>query len=193
MKYKCLDKLKPSKTKVKSVFISFINKILFCAIILLVCLILMKQNTEFKDFVNNKILNNNISFAYIKNLYNKYLGEVFPIDGGNVQEVFNEKIKYKSLEKYGNGYKLEVSNNYLVPFLLDGIIVYIGNRDEYGKVLIVENSDGSKILYGNINSSYKLYDYVKKGEFLGETINNQLYIELEKNGEYLSIENILSW
>ena len=48
-------------------------------------------------------------------------------------------------------------------------------------------------MFGNIlNTSVKLYEYVTKGNFLGETKDNNLYLVLEKEGEYLDIETILS-
>ena len=61
--------------------------------------------------------------------------------------------------------------------------------ENYGKVVIIEGIDGVDIWYGNIeNSNVKLYDYVNKGDFLGEVENNNLYLVLEKNKEYISFE-----
>ena len=37
----------------------------------------------------------------------------------------------------------------------------------------------------------KLYDYVNKGDFLGEVIDNNLYIVFQKDKEYLEFENYI--
>lgn len=194
MKYKSLAKLGIyDSKKVKSKLLSFLNKIMVCTIILLVSLILLKQNPNIKEYIKKEVFDNNLSFAYIKELYNKYFGSVLPVDKNDVVSVFNEKITYKSKVPYLDGFLLEVESNYLVPVIETGIVVYAGEKEGYGKVFIVEQVDGKSVWYGNIeNSSIKLYDYVTKGSFLGETKDNNLYLVIEQNGEYLELENILS-
>ena len=179
--------------KKKSFFISFLNKILVCFILVITCLIIMKNNNDFKNFIKKEVFHDNISFAYLNNLYNKYFGSVLPsYKIEDVTPVFNEKLEYKNASEYNNGYKLEVSNSYLVPIIESGIVVYSGNMENFGNVVIIEGIDGVDIWYGNINNiNVKLYDYVKKGDFLGEVVDNYLYLVFEKNKEYLKIEDYL--
>ena len=102
-----------------------------------------------------------------------------------------EKISYSKQDKYKDGVKLSISNNYSVPVLESGIIVYIGNKDEYGNSIIVQQINGIDLLYGNIeNTNYKLYDYVKKGDVLG-TSNKNLYLVFKKDGKVLNYEKYL--
>ena len=194
MKYKSLAKLGfENKKKVKSKLLSFFNKIMVCSLILIISLIILKKNPSIKEYVKEEVFNNNLSFAYIKELYNKYFGSILPDNSSDIVGVFSEKIAYKNKADYLDGYILEVSHNYLVPVIETGIVVYIGEKEGYGKVYIVEQVDGKNVWYGNIeNSSVKLYDYVTKGSFLGETKDNNLYLVIEENGEYLSLETILS-
>lgn len=194
MKYKSLEKLGfYDKKKVKSKLLSFLNKVLVCSLILVISLIVLKKNPSIKEYVNKEIFNNNLSFAYIKELYNKYFGNILPSNEDEIVGVFSEKINYKSEKDYLDGYVLEVDNNYLVPIIETGIVVYIGEKEGYGKVIIVEQVDGKSVWYGNIlNTSVKLYDYVTKGSFLGETKDNNLFLVIEKDGEYLDLETILS-
>lgn len=196
MKYKCLEKLNvkdKDKNKIKSRILSFSNKLLTAVLICVICLIIMEYSPKFKVFMNDKVLGENISFGYIGKLYNKYFGDVLPTDKDSTVSVFNEKINYKNLEKYHDGFKLEVSTNYLVPVIEEGVVVYIGEKDEYGKVIVVEQTDGVNIIYGNINTdNVKLYDYLEKGSFLGEVLDEVLYLVLEKDGEYLDLETYLS-
>ena len=162
------------KVKKKNFFISLINKLLICFILVITCLIFMKTNYEFNNFIKDKLLKDNISFAYINNLYNKYFGKILPsYSSYDVEEVFKEKLVYTDVNSYYDGYKLTVNDKYLVPFIESGIVVFIGNIDNYENVIIVEGIDGVDIWYGNISTtSVKLYDYVSKGSYLGETNNN---------------------
>lgn len=185
--------IKPLKKK-KNFFISFLNKILICFILVITCLILMKTNKTFHDFVSSKVFKNNISFAYLNNLYNKYFGKILPsYSTKETETVFNEKLNYKEKNSYYDGYKLTVDDKYLVPIIESGIVVFIGPIDNYGNSVIIEGIDGVDIWYGNIeNTSVKLYDYVTKGNYLGETKNNNLYLVFEKNQEYIKFEDYYS-
>lgn len=195
MKYKSLEKLGLTKNEEKNNHrvIKFINKTLMAVFLGLVLLIIMEYSPKFKNYMQNEVLNKNLSFGFLGNLYNKYFGEVLPTDKNNVVSVFNEKLVYKSKENYQNGYKLTVNKNYLVPVIESGVVVFIGEKDGYGNVITVEGENGSTITYGNIkNTDIKLYEYVIKGKYLGEVVDEILYITILKNGEYLDIETYLS-
>lgn len=190
---KYLNKKDNKGNNKKSFLISFFNKILICFILVITCLIIMKNNNDFKNFISKNVFQDNISFAYLNNLYNKYFGKVLPsYKIEDVTPVFNEKLEYKNVNKYFDGYKLEVSNSYLVPIIESGIVVYDGDMENYGHVIIIEGIDGVDIWYGNIsNINVKLYDYVNKGDFLGEVIDNNLYLVFEKNKEFLKFEDYI--
>lgn len=194
MKYKSLSKFNlENKSGLKKKVFKFLNKILTMIVLCLVCLIVMEYSPKFKTFINEKVFNNNLSFAKLDSWYKKYLGDILPNNDNNTTPVFNEKLNYQNKEKYFNGYKLTVNNNYLVPIIENGIVVYKGLKDEYGNVIIVEQIDGVNVWYGNIkDNDIKLYDYIEKGKFLGETVNDTLYLVLEKEGTYLDIETYLS-
>lgn len=187
------DNSKKKDNNKKSYFISFFNKILISFIIVITCLIFMKTNSSFKSFIEKEVYQDNISFAYLNNLYNKYFGKVLPsYKNEEVEAVFNEKLEYNNYNLYKDGYKLEVSNSYLVPIIESGIVVFMGNIEDYGDVVIIEGIDGVDIWYGNIkNTSVKLYDYVTKGNFLGEVVDNNLYLVFERNQEYLKFEDYI--
>ena len=96
----------------KSKIINFFNKILICFILVITCLIFMKSNNSFKLFIKNNVYQDNISFAYFNNLYNKYFGDVLPsYKTEDTTAVFNEKLNYKSSNIYLDGYKLIVDNS----------------------------------------------------------------------------------
>ena len=194
MKYKSLEKYGLTKEEKKSKkIIKFINKTLMAIFLGLVFLIVMEYSPKFKNYMQTEVLNKNLSFGFLGKIYEKYFGEVLPESNDNVVKVFNEKLIYKEKEKYLDGYKLTVNNNYLIPTIEGGVVVFVGDKEEYGKTIVVEGENGSTITYGNIkNTDIKLYEYVNKGKYLGETDGDILYITILKNGEYLDIETYLS-
>ena len=79
----------------------------------------------------------------------------------------------------------------MVPSLKEGMVVFIGKKDNYGNTIIIEDLDGVNIWYGNIeNTSLKLYDYVEAGTLLGEA-NKDLYMVFSKDDNYLDYEDYL--
>ena len=194
MKYKCLEKLKSNNEKKTNRFMHFINKCLSAVLIGIIALIVMEYSPKFKKFMNDEILGKNISFGFLGNIYKKYFGNVLPTNVDNkIVEVFNEKLTFTKSEKYLDGEKLEVSKNYLVPSISSGVVVFIGDKDDIGKVVVVEGEDKSTITYGNIlNTSLKLYDYVEKGNFIGEVNDKELYLSILKDNNYLDIASYLS-
>ena len=198
MKYKSLERLgiknkSDNKKSFKNKILGFFNKMMMAILICLVCLIVMEYSPRFKSFMNEKVLGENISFGYFGELYNKYFGDVLPTDNNNTVSVFNEKITYNRKESYGDGWRLGVSTNYLVPVIEEGVVVFIGDKDLYGSVIVVEQTDNVNVIYGNINTTnVNLYDHVTKGSFLGEVKDDTLYVVLESDGNYLDIDEYLS-
>ena len=99
---------------------------------------------------------------------------------------FSEKLKYDKASIYKDGVKLTVSKNYMVPYLESGIVVFIGEKEGYGNTVIVEQVNGIAVWYCDVNSSnVKMYDYVEKGNLLGEVNTNKLYLVFQKEDKYL--------
>ena len=52
--------------------------------------------------------------------------------------------------------------------------------------------DGIDTYYSNVNTNnYKLYDYIEKGQVLGETASTELYLSFEKSGEKLDYKKYI--
>ncbi len=173
---------------------SLILRCMSVIVLFLIMAILSKANTTYKDLIVSNIYEKNISFAKIKKLYDKYLGGVIPLDKNIEKEitVFNEELSYEDESIYHDGVKLTVSNNYLVPIQTEGMVVYIGEKENYGNVVIIEGIDGIDIWYGNMEKiSPKLYDYVEKNTYLGTTKDNILYLVYQKDGKFLNYKEYL--
>lgn len=193
--YKYLDKIKGKNgykkgSKMKKIFSRFLILVIF----FLVNLIFIKGNSRYREFVYSKIYGSNLSFAKIKEFYNKYLGGVEALDGivSDTKQVFNENLSFKSKMDYKDGVKLLLEDNYLVPVLEEGLVIFSGEKDGYGNVIIIGGANDVNIWYGNMaNSQVKLYDYVEKGSLLGEVNDNTLYIVYEKDGEFLDYNEFI--
>lgn len=169
-------------------------KLLITITLFLIGAILVKKDDKYKDYIYENIFNKNLSFTELKKTYNKYLGGIFPIEKivTNTEPVFKENLAYKDKSKYLDGVKLTVDNNYLVPVLESGLVVYIGEKEGYGNTIIIEGMDGIDLWYGNIlTTSIKLYDYVEKGSLLGEVKDTNLYLVYTKESKYLNYEEYL--
>lgn len=173
---------------------SLILRSLTAIVLFLILAILVKSNQNYKDTIVSNLYEKHISFTTFKNLYTKYLGGIVPLDKvtQNATPVFNEDLEYTNDSIYHDGVKLEVSYNYLVPIIEEGMVVYIGEKENYGNVVIIEGIDGIDIWYGNMETTtIKLYDYVEKGSYLGQTKENILYLIYEKDGKFLDYKEYL--
>ena len=163
-------------------------------IIFLFLAIICKSNSSFKDTIYKNVYETNLSFTTFKNFYEKHLGGISFLDKmvSDVKPVFNSTLEYSNSSKYYDGVSLDVTTNYLVPVLESGIVVYIGKKEHYGNVIIIQGMDGVYISYSNmLSTSVKLYDYIEKGDLLGEVDGNKLYLVYSKDGKVLNYEEYL--
>lgn len=190
--YKCLNKYKrkDAVSKQNNFLVSFFNKILICFILFLLFLIASKSNKMFYDKFYDFVYDSVFPFADFREKFGIFLPDnTFDT---NTSLVFNESLSYLNFNLYKDGVKLQVDDNYLVPILNDGVVVFSGNKDDYGNCVVVQQVDSVNVWYCNINNvSFSLYDYVNSGEFLGEVNGNVLYLVFEKNGEFLDYKEYI--
>ena len=171
----------------------FVNKLLVLGILFVGVLITVKVNPTAASWVKTHVYMDNFSFAQIENWYNKYIGGIFSSNDDEVTQVFSGTIPYTSLEAYYDGVRLKVSSGSVVESLLSGIIVSIGETEHYGNTIVVEQVDGVSVWYGNVDvSDVKLYDYVEKGQILGMSRSEDLYLVLMKDGAYLNYQDYVA-
>lgn len=189
-----LKKLRHREKNKKEIKIPFfINKLLFIIMLTIISLILLKNNVKFKEKFYHEIYEKNFSFSKINSLYKEKFGTPIPFSNlikSKIEPTFNETLSYTSKEKYKDGVALTVSENYLVPSIDGGIIIFKGEKEGYGSVVIVEEENGVEVWYGNITSDLKIYDYIEKGTLVGEA-NGKLYMVFKKDGEILNYEDYI--
>ena len=190
-----MDKyIKEFKNKRKKSHLSkFISKVLLSTIIILICLIYASRSDNNKNLIKDYFFSNTLKFTKIKSYYEKLFGDVLPKDIDNSQMVFNEGLVYKSIDNYYDGEKLLLNSNTPISNITSGIVVFIGQKDNYGNTVVIQGIDGADIWYGNINNvSVKLYDYVEKNTIIGETIDDKLYLVIKKDNDYIKYEDYQS-
>lgn len=171
----------------------YITKILVSIIFLLISIIYIKSSKDNSNNYEKLFLNESISFTKVNDWYQKYFGNIVPIpDVSEAKTVFNETLTYSNMDNYLNGKILSVNEEYTVPALQSGIIVFMGEKEGYGNTIIIQGIDGVDIWYGNINTSnLNLYDYVKKGSLLSNTNDSTLYLVFMKDNNYISYEEYI--
>lgn len=181
--------------KIKNFWFKQISKLCFAVIFLLTSLIILKAKPDLKSNFYKNVYEKNISFSAINMFYQKYAGNALPFDSlfkEKEKQVFNESLEYSEANKYIDGVKLSVSNNYLIPVLEGGLVIFVGEKENYGNTIIIQQPNGIDVWYGGIdNISVKLYDYVDKGSFIGEVYNNSFYLVFKKDGEVLDYQNYI--
>ena len=172
----------------------YITKTLITIIILLLLLIGFKWNKTFKQQFNKYVYHTNFPFQAMKDFYQKYFGEdIISQKIDNTTPVFNETLSYQKENLYQDGVKLAVDKNYMTPSLESGIVVFIGEKENYHQTVIVQGMNGIDIWYGNMEQvNVKLYDYVEKGALIGQVKEETLYLAYQKDGNFVNYKDYLN-
>lgn len=184
---------KSSKSK-NNLFKNIVLRVLITIIVTLILLIGFKMNNNFKKTFYHYVYEENFPFSVVKNFLQEKFGTSLTFDKiVTDEEAFNEKLSYKDKSLYHDGVKLTVSSEYMIPSLESGIVVYIGEKENYKQVVIVQQMNGVDVWYGNIKqANVKLYDYVEKGSLIGQVDNKTLYLVFQKEGKFVDYQSYLA-
>ena len=183
------------KPQIKAYLSNTLTKLLLSIIFLLLSIILIKSNSHIKEFYTEEVLTKQLNFTKFNNLYNKYLGNILPdyTIPEPTKTVMNNTFSYLDGSPYLNGTKITTEENYLIPTITSGIIVFLGDKDTLGPTCIIQGVDGIDIWYSNINlDNLNLYDYIDANTPLGPTLSNYMYLTIDNNGTYISYETYKS-
>lgn len=189
-KKKSFNKVKISLNK-KNIN-KLITKFMIAIIFFLISIIFTNYSDKNLLLYKEYVFTESLPFTKIKGWYEDLFGEVLPTQD-NTQTVFNGKLVYKDISEYYDGEKLLVSKNTLVNNITSGVVVFSGEKDNYGNTVIIQGIDGVDIWYGNLeNVSVSLYDYIEANTVIGETKDEYLYLVIKKDNEYIKYENYQS-
>ena len=170
-------------------------KALLVVFLTLLVLIFIKKDPQFKTDFYKFVYNSHFSFAIFNDVYEKYMGNPLPFKDLLVQgtePVFNEQLVYKETNIYKDGVELKVDKNYMVPALDSGIVVFIGDKEDYKDTVIVQQANGIDVWYSNVSAdNLKLYDYIEKGNLIGEVKTDSLYMVFKKDGKVLDYKDYI--
>lgn len=185
---------KDNKSSKSKLFKNIVLRVLITIIVTLILLIGFKMNNNFKKTFYHYVYEEHFPFSIVKNFLQEKFGTSLTFDKiVTDEEVFNEKLSYKDKSLYHDGVKLTVSGEYMIPSLESGIVVYIGEKENYKQVVIVQQMNGVDVWYGNIKqANVKLYDYVEKGALIGQVSDKTLYLVFQKEGKFIDYQNYLS-
>jgi stage IV sporulation protein FA len=165
----------------------FMMKIFAAAILFLMVGILFKnqspQFVETRQFVTG-VFEKDFQFATVAKWYEDKFGMPLSLLPSS-EDVLNDE---KSVtEAKGMGYAIPASGHVLTPFktdgrglmietgeksevkvVKDGMVIFVGNRDDIGKTVIIDHPGGGQTWYGMLESvEVEYYDYVKTGTIVG--------------------------
>ena len=185
---------KDNKSSKSNLFKNIVLRVLITIIVTLILLIGFKMNNNFKKTFYHYVYEENFPFSAVKNFLQEKFGTSLTFDKiVTDEEVFNENLSYKDKSLYHDGVKLTVSSEYMIPSLESGIVVYIGEKENYKQVVIVQQMNGVDVWYGNIKqANVKLYDYVEKGSLIGQVDNKTLYLVFQKEGKFVDYQRYLA-
>ena len=165
-----------------------INQFLLVVVLFLIGMIGVRIHPEWKEVLQTQIYEKSISFAKGREFYRKYFGSVFPTfeEKSEYQAVLGQNVIGKDYSVEDGFLHLNLSSGNSVSCFENGVIVYLDSDK-----LLVEQVDGVVATYYGIEvSNYKLYDYIDKGDILGNA-KGEVSVSFEKNGEKVDYQKYL--
>ena len=183
-----LEEYKKKNQKKHKYLSGLLTRILILVIILFVLLIVVNFNPNLKNKVKNTLFETDYNFSYLNKVYNKYFVDVFNDTKKKSVVAVSKTNEEKTKEKYKDGIKIYLNNETDINLLNSGIVVFVGEKKDYGKVIIVQQSNGIDAWYGNIDiSKVKLYDYIEKDKVIASA-NKYYYLVYEKDGKKINYD-----
>ena len=174
-----------NKKYIKSLFI----RVIISIILFLSISIYINYNNQNLLFFKKYFHDPSFNFASFNKVYRSFFGRALPEE--KTKPVVNiTNLSYTSAEAYHDGVKLKGVNSVL-PFK-SGVVVFVGEKENYGQTIIIQGMDGIDYWYGNVTDiSIKLYDYVASDHIIANAKNNILYLVFMKAEEVLDFEEYI--
>ena len=169
---------------------NLISRVLITVIFVLGSIIFTNVSDDNKALYQKYVLEDSLEFTKINELYQRIFGDVdiTKKDNPDSEVVFGD-VTYTNIEPFKNGVKLTVDINEAISVITSGIVVFIGEKEDLGNTIIIQGNDGVDIWYSNITENdIKVYDYVEAGNILGSSNSENIYITINKDGEFIDYE-----
>lgn len=167
------------------------TRTLLSVILVLLCAIFTNSSDANLLLFKNYLFNETLAFTKINALYTKYFGNIIPEKVNNNIPVFESGKNYSTIEKEGDSFSVLLTSN-TYNFLESGVIVFLGEKEGFGKTMIVQGVDGVDIWYSNLNNlNATMYDYVEKNKIVGEFNDQKAILTFMENGEFIGYEKYI--
>jgi stage IV sporulation protein FA len=190
----------------------FLFKIFFSVCLVLITAILFKNPSSHLEPVRSFVkstMEQEFQFAAVSNWYEKQFGKPLALLPKEKQHKSNEGVHYavpafgrvlESFEANGQGVMVETGKEAAVEAMNEGIVVFAGTKDKFGKTVIIQHADGTESWYGNLGTiSVKLYDFVEMGKAVGKAMNNAddtkgvFYFAIKKGDQFIDPIQVISF
>ena len=105
-----------------------------------------------------------------------------------------ELLTFVSMERFNDGILLTYDQPIAVQAFFDGLIIFTSYTKDTGKTLTVLYSEGTTVTYGFIDELMRLpYTSLSAGEVIVQKQPGSLYIQVERNGAILNMEETVAW
>lgn len=165
-----------------------ITKLLLSIIFIFSSLIFMKTNPNNKSLYEKYFYEDNFSFTKVNNWYNKYFGTIMP--SKKTESLVSSEVNIlANPTDYLDGESFKVGKGTPVKNITSGIVVFLGDKEGYGKTIVIEGVDGTNIWYGNLTDiGVNLYDYIETNTLLGNAASDNIYLVIKKDNANLKYE-----
>ena len=173
---------------------SLITRILLIIIFLLFILILNKYNKSLIHKFKDNLFNKSFNFIKVNKISQKLLGrDVFYYQKNNDSSlVLSNNFTSSGKEKYFDGEKINVSTDLPIGSIKSGVVVFIGNKDNFNNTVIIQGIDGFNIWYGNLTDiNINLYDYVEEHNLIGSADGDFVYLLIEKDNKFYTYDEYI--
>lgn len=125
------------------------------------------------------------------------LREVFNREQQTVEvatDITPHMATFVSIKPYYKGFILYFEHTVPIIAYDSGLIVFTGHTKNTGKTISVFYNDNTTVTYGYVDQLSLLpYTTVGQGSTLGAKNEGELYIEVEKDGKHLDLQQIIEW
>ncbi|NLY78693.1 MAG: M23 family metallopeptidase [Lysinibacillus sp.] len=110
------------------------------------------------------------------------------------EPINQELLTFVQVKPYEKGYLFTYEQTIPIIAIDHGLIVYTGHSKDTGKTISVYYEDNTTVTYGNVDSFSLLpYTSIERGSTIGNKEPGDLYIQVEKDGNILNLEDTLLW
>lgn len=154
----------------------------------------MQDNGQIQ-FDLRKIVYSSQDLTFMRNLLREVFGEEPDSTITVTTEVVNDELlSFVSAKPYNNGYLLTFEKPVPILAIQNGLVVYTGHAKHTGKTISVYYEDDTTITYGFVESFSLLpYTSIEKGSSLANKEAGDLYIQIEKDGAILDLNQTVEW